>query len=315
MSEIRGALHTKKDEAGFTLIELLVSMVVLLVVSGIVIGGTIDLTRLGSTLTNRSDMHAGVRNATALLQQEVGQAGRVSLPGPVTLEADSGTGKDVSVRVSSIDGMFEGENLVVGAGPGEETVTVKAIDKVTKSITADFALPHLASAPVAAAGGFSAGVVPTTMTNGSGAQVLKIVGDINGDGRMVYVEYTCNLNEGRLYRNVMPFDAATKPPLTVEQVLLDNLLPNPPNPDGKVPPCFTYDQRTFGGTTYVIGVAIMTTVRTQEKDRQTKDYQRMTKALLNVAPRNVVNVWQMASLNYMNRVQELPQSLKENLLP
>src|SRR5688572_30159679 len=146
MSEIRGALHTKKDEAGFTLIELLVSMVVLLVVSGIVIGGTIDLTRLGATLTNRSDMHAGVRNATALLQQEVGQAGRVSLPGPVTLAGDSGTGKDVSVRVSSTDGMFEGEKLVVGAGPGEETVAVKAIDKVTKSITADFALPHVAGA-------------------------------------------------------------------------------------------------------------------------------------------------------------------------
>jgi prepilin-type N-terminal cleavage/methylation domain-containing protein len=148
MSEIRGALHTKQDEAGFTLIELLVSMVVLLAVSGIVIGGTIDLTRLGTTLTNRSDMHSGVRNATALLQQEVGQAGRVSLPGPVTLVADVGMGT-ATASVSSTDGMFVGENLLVGAGPSEETVTVTAIDTVAKSITAKFGLPHLAGAPVA----------------------------------------------------------------------------------------------------------------------------------------------------------------------
>ena len=308
MSGIGTAMQTKEDEAGFTLVELLVSMVVLLAVSGIVIGGTIDLTRLGTTLTNRSDMHSGVRNATALLQQEVGQAGRVSLPGPVTLAADVGTGT-ATVSVSSTDGMFLGENLVVGAGPSEETVALTAIDTVAKSITAKFVLPHLAGAPVAAAGGFSAGVVPTTMANGSGPQKLKIVGDINGDGKMVYVEYTCDLAAGRLYRNVMAFDAAAKPGVTVEQVLLDNLLPNPPNPDGKVPPCFTYDQRTFSGTTYVIGVAIMTTVRTQERDRQTKDFQRMTKALLNVSPRNVVNVWQLASFNYKNRVQPLPPSV------
>ena len=32
-------------------------------------------------------MHSGIRGATELLQQEVGQAGRVSLPGTVTLTA------------------------------------------------------------------------------------------------------------------------------------------------------------------------------------------------------------------------------------
>ena len=112
---------------------------------------------------------------------------------------------------------------------------------------------------------------------------------------MVYVEYTCDLVNGRLLRNVMPYDAPVKPAITVEQVLLDNLLPNPPNPDGAVPPCFLYDQRTFSDTTFVIGVAVMTTVRTQERDRYTNDFQRVTKALLNVSPRNVVNVWQLAA--------------------
>jgi Tfp pilus assembly protein PilW len=74
------------------MIELLVSTAVLLVVSGIVVGSTIDMTRLGQKMTNRSDMHSGVRNATALLQQEVGQAGRVSLPAPVTLTGATGIG-------------------------------------------------------------------------------------------------------------------------------------------------------------------------------------------------------------------------------
>jgi hypothetical protein len=138
---------------------------------------------------------------------------------------------------------------------------------------------------------------------------LKVLGDINGDGRMVYVEYRCDLAGGRLFRNAMPFDAAVKPAVTVEQVLLDNLLANPPNPDGTVPPCFIYDQRTFSGTTFVIGVAIMTTVRTHDRDAYTKDFQRVTKALLNVSPRNVVNVWQLASLDYRNRIQPIPPTV------
>jgi hypothetical protein len=158
-------------------------------------------------------------------------------------------------------------------------------------------------------GGFSAGVIPTTMANGSTGNALKIIGDINSDGNMVYVEYTCDFVNGRLYRNVMPITAAAKPAVTVEQVLLDNLLRNPANPDGTIPPCFIYQERTFGGRTYVIGVAIMTTVRTQQRDAITRDFQTVTKALLNVAPRNVVNVWQLASLNYTNRVQPVPPSV------
>jgi hypothetical protein len=296
------------DNAGFTVIELLISMGLLVAVSGIVIGGTMDLTRLSSTVTNRSDMHAGVRNATALLQQEVGQAGRVTLPGPVTLLADSGVGV-TSVQVSSTDGIFVGERLLIDAGENAETVIVTAVDPDTDLITATFTLAHLAGAGVAAPGGFSAGVIPTTIPNGSDGMTLKIVGDINGDGRMLYVEYRCDLAGGRLFRNVMPFDAPAKPAVTVVQILLENLLPNPANPDGTVPPCFLYDQRTFSGTTFVIGVAIMTTVRTQERDASTKDFQRVTKALLNVAPRNVVSVWQLASLDYRNRIQPIPPTV------
>jgi prepilin-type N-terminal cleavage/methylation domain-containing protein len=300
-------------EGGFTLIELLVSMAVLLIVSGIVVGSTMDMTRLGQKMTNRSDMHSGVRNATALLQQEVGQAGRVSLPGAVTLTGATGIGT-FTVAVNNTDGMFQGEHLIIGSGATEETVTLTGVDFNADTITADFAFAHAVGARVEATGGFSAGVIPTTMMNGSTGNVLKIVGDVNGDGRMVYVEYTCDLANGRLYRNVMPYDAAAKPAVTVEQVLLTNLLPNPPNAAGVVPPCFLYQERTFAGTTWVIGVAIMTTVRSQQRDQNTGDFQRVTKALLNVSPRNVVNVWTNASLNNTNRMQPLPPSVVQ-LLP
>jgi prepilin-type N-terminal cleavage/methylation domain-containing protein len=299
----------RSSEGGFTLIEMLVSMAVLLVISGIVVGSTMDMSRLGQRMTNRSDMHSGVRNATALLQQEVGQAGRVTLPGPVALLGATGIGV-LPVAVASTDGMFVGERLIVGAGATEETVTLtNVVPGAPGAITANFAIAHAVGEPVMATGGFSAGVIPTTMANGSSGNVLKIVGDINGDGRMVYVEYECDLMNGWLTRNVMAFDAVAKPPVTVEQILLTNLEPNPANPDGTVPPCFIYQERTFSGTTYVIGVAIMTTVRSQERDRNTGDFQRVTKALLNVAPRNVVNVWQNASLTYSNRVQPLPQTV------
>lgn len=313
MTETSPVQLDSNTEAGFTLIELLVSMLVLLVVSGIVVGATMDLTRLGGTMTNRSDMHSGVRNATALLQQEVGQAGRVSLPVPSSLAGAVGIGP-ATVLVTSTAGMFVGEQLSLDTGASEEIVTLTAIDTAANSITANFQVPHAVGTRLSATGGFFAGVIPTTMANGSTGNVLKIIGDINDDGNMVYIEYTCDLANGRLYRNSMPITAAVKPAVTIEQVLLDNLLPNPPNPNGFVPPCFLYQQQSFAGRTYVVGVAIMTTVRTQQRDVITRNFQTVTKALLNVAPRNVVNVWQLASLNYVDRVQPVPPSVMA-LLP
>ena len=108
---------------------------------------------------------------------------------------------------------------------------------------------------------------------------------------------------------MVPFDAVAKPAVTVEQVLLDNLLPNPPDLDGVVPPCFSYQEQTISGSTYVINVAIMTTVRTHDRHPVTGEFQVVTKALLNVAPRNVFHVWQMASFGYGERIQPLPATV------
>jgi prepilin-type N-terminal cleavage/methylation domain-containing protein len=306
-------LPAARKDAGFTLIELMISVGILMTISALMMRGTLDMSNLNTKQSNLSEMHAGIRNATALLQQEVGQAGRLAFPAAVTVAAAIPIGDQWVVVAPSTTSMFVGQKLeFIGrnaTGDVEEIVTVTAVDAANSRIRAVFTGAYLAGARVMPAGGFAEGVIPTTKVNGSTASVLKIVGDINGDGSIVYVEYTCDWVGGRLYRNMMPYDAGAKAPLAVEQVLLDNLLPNPPDPGGIARPCFTYDQRTIYGNTYVINVAIMTTVRTDEVDKTTGQFQTVTKALLNVAPRNVFNVWQVASLNYKDRIEPLPASV------
>jgi prepilin-type N-terminal cleavage/methylation domain-containing protein len=306
-------LPAARNDAGFTLIELMISVGILMTISALMMRGTLDMTNLNRKQSNLSEMHAGIRNATALLQQEVGQAGRLAFPAPVTVAAPIPLGDQWVIVTPSVTSMFVGEKLEIlgsnASGDVEEIVTVTQVNTASNSIRAVFATSYFAGARVMPAGGFAEGVIPTTKANGSTSTALKIVGDINGDGSIVYVEYTCDWVGGRLYRNMMAYDAATKPALAVEQVLLDNLLPNPPDPGGIARPCFTYDQRTIYGNTYVINVAIMTTVRTDERDQTTGQFQTVTKALLNVAPRNVFNVWQIASLNYRSRIEPLPASV------
>src|SRR6267154_4247131 len=69
------------SEAGFTLAEMLIATGLLLVISSIVTSALLQMTNHQQTIWNRTEMHSGVRGATELLQQEVGQAGRVTLPG------------------------------------------------------------------------------------------------------------------------------------------------------------------------------------------------------------------------------------------
>jgi hypothetical protein len=302
------------SEEGFSIVEAMIATTVLMVVCGTVMQGVLGLTDVSRLVTNRTDMHNGVRNATELLTQEVGQAGRISLPGPVSLVA-AGVEGDGTITVTSTAGMFVGEKLQIGSDNEQETVTVGAINgpaiTLAAAVPAGLRYAHAAATPVTAPGGFAAGVVPTGTPNGSTPNRLKIFGDVHDDGNMVYVEYWCDTANGRLYRNSMPISPppANKPVPGVEQILIDNI---EANPDGT--PCFTYQTKTVTGTTFVVDVAITLTVRTQQRDKNTNDFQRETKALLNVSPRNVFNTWQMASLDIDNRVQPTPGSVT-GLLP
>lgn len=299
----RNANHHVAED-GFTIVESLVAIAILMVVCATVMRGVLDVTQVNQTVTNRTDMHNGVRNATELLTQEVGQAGRISLPAAVTLQAAANVGDGAITVTPDTAGMFVGEQLLIGTDNSQETITVAAINGATITTGSPIGYAHPAGTPVTAQGGFAEGVIPPTAVNGSTGTRLKIFGDVHDDGNMVYVEYWCDIPAGRLYRTSVPFTAANKPVPGVEEVLIDNI---EANPDGT--PCFTYETRSVTGTTFVIDVAITLTVRTQQRDRNTADFQRETKALLNVAPRNVFNVWQMASLDIDNRVQATPASV------
>ncbi len=313
-----------RSESGFSLMELMVATALMLVVSAIVTSGLVQMRASQRTISNRTAMHSGIRGATELLQQEVGQAGLVALPAPATLGANvvaqpycdgyNPATNAVTVPVSSAAGMFAGMALTTLDGDSAETVKVTAVNTATPSITACFLAAHTNGIRMAPLGGFATGVVPPTgIANGSNGYVLKLYGDINADGNMVYVEYTCDLASRNLYRNIMAFDAASKPPVTGAQLLLSNVVANP---DGS--PCFQYQTSTITVDatpfTFVLDVAVTLTVETEQIDPTTNARQKETKALLNVSPRNVFDAWSYAGMGYTFRIQSTPVSVT-NLLP
>jgi prepilin-type N-terminal cleavage/methylation domain-containing protein len=305
------AVRVAASERGFTLIELMITTLILTVVSGVAIRGLLDMSRIGDLVSNRSDMHSGVRNATELLSQEVGQAGSIALPAPVWLTAAKVVG-DTTLAVNSTTAMFPGLLLTVDAGTNQETVSVSSVDSATSlTLASGFKKPHATvGAPVTALGGFASGIVPDNMAGGVGssATVLKIFGDINGDGQMVYVEYTCDIANRRLFRNMMPL-AGPRPPLTGDKVLIDNVVANPAVGGNPPLPCFRYQREIAGGSTYIVDVAITLTVESQDVDPATGQVHTESKALLNISPRNVFNVWQIAGMGITNRIQPMPPSV------
>jgi prepilin-type N-terminal cleavage/methylation domain-containing protein len=305
--------------SGFSLIELLVATTLFLVVSTVVTTALMQMTNSQKTIWNRTEMHSGVRGATELLQQEVGQAGRITLPTTVTLSnaitsAVSPCSTPLAATVNSTSGMFIGEQLTTFDGDSQETVAITSITSATQ-FTACFTKNHGATTTLVTMGGFATGIVPANMTNGSTANILKLYGDINGDGDMVYVEYYCDNGDAgtagshNLYRNVVAFNAAPpKPTVTNSQILLSNIYPNPGGT-----PCFQYQPQTIvvQGTSYtfILDVAVTLTVQTQQLDPITRRYQTETKALLNVSPRNVFNAWAYAGMGYSERIQPTPPSI------
>lgn len=315
-----------RDE-GFSLIEMMVAMAVMLLISGAAVSALLKMSSAQATIWNRTQMHSGIRGATEVMQQEVGQAGRIALPNTIQISAVSAGSATATVTCTStcangttaVSGLFVGEKLTIDAGCSDslnpctsvqEVVALTAVNTSGQTISANFAHSHAINTPVQVFGSFFAGVVPPSTTNGSTGSVLKLFGDINSDGSMVYVEYTCDTTTNHvLYRNSMAFDATSKPAVGASQVLLGNVTANPNSS-----PCFTYQTATVNGTDYVVDVAITLTVQTQQIDPVTRAYQTETKALLNVAPRNVFNAWELATLSIMDRVQPTPPSVT-SLLP
>jgi hypothetical protein len=180
-------------------------------------------------------------------------------------------------------------------------------------------VPPAPNLPCATAG-YTAFVPPATApaATGSDCSTLKLYGDINGDGKIVYVEYHCETatatktSPGFLYRNEVDnaVTAPLKPPVNPTMYLLNNLQQNPNQAWNG---CFTYQVQNVGTVPFVTDVALTLTVQTQMIDPQTHDYQNETKALLNITPRNVYYVWEATSIGEVPRNQPLPDNIA-NLL-
>lgn len=318
-------------QEGFSLLELLIALAIFVVVAGIVTSGLVQMTNTQGTINNRTEMHSSVRNTTELLQQEIGQAGRVTLPpGNATpqmltpVAVVPGNPVTQMVVVTSTAGMFDGEQLVIDAGstglppnevPNQETVTIQPGSILPTSFTATFTTSHAAPVPIAVLGGFNSGIVPKgdpLYPTGSTGFKLILYGDINGDGNMVIVQYDCNPSadgKGTLTRSETPWNAAAPGPTLT---LLDNLYALPGNP-----PCFTYQPNPLTpmkingvDTNFITDVAVTLTVQTEFKDPVTHQFQTETKALLNVSPRNIFDVWERASQGVYQRIQPMPPSVK-----
>ena len=313
--------NTGKAQSGFSLIELLITLAILLTVSAIVLSLTYDMTVRQASVANRSDMHSSVRSVTEMLQQEITQAGRITFPAPgfTTLSGDVttptltcpppvlGPGVLSPMTVADPSFLFDGIRLIVDIGDCQEVVAFDDDDGDGIG-TAIFKWDHLDGAMVRPAGAFGDGILATSTDT-----TLKMFGDINDNGNMVYVEYVCNPDAagGTVTRAEVAWNYVGA--LPEPQILLRNVLPNPPLPDATPVPCFSYQESDSDPTTpapdpipitvdgvvtnfiFALNVGVTLTAKAEFNDMQTGAEQVETKALLNVSPRNVFEAWELAS--------------------
>lgn len=291
-----------RSEHGFSLLELMVSTVVMLIVAGGAFGALNYYQKTYQHTEISADMHDNLRSAIDLIIQEVSQAG--SLPSGTlgarnTNGAIFASGVAQAVNLNDATSLFTGEKLLVDAGASQELVTVTAING--NSITGVFAQNHNNNTQVNAMGVFPQGILNT-----STATKLQLFGDINGDGTLVYVEYTCNYvagGPGTLTRSVTPVGTGAVNPATV---LVDNLIHNPGGT-----PCFQYPAAppVVAGFTFVNQVGVTLTVQSTTKDVLTGHFEKMTKSATDIVPRNVQMGLDLANAGLTDSLQPAPNPI------
>jgi prepilin-type N-terminal cleavage/methylation domain-containing protein len=311
--------------AGFSLIEMMLSMALILVISGATLSAVSYYQQSFGRTEVQSDMYENVRGVAELATQEVGQAGLVSLPSstPPTLSAVvTANVAAQTVNVSSTTSMFKGEQLLVDAGVTSEELVTLAADPTGTAINGIFTKSHASGASLNVLGVFPGGVVPPsantltcvqpngatyTTTDGSTCTILNLYGDINADGSLVYIRYTCNPGSlgapGTLTRSVTTITPGVNT-ISAAQTLLSTLVANPGGT-----PCFYYTTNTVGGTTFVTNVGLTLSVQTLTRDPQTQQYLTMTKSFLDLSPRNIGAAFELANAPSTNRLQAAPANV------
>jgi len=281
------------------MIELLVSLTVLLVVAAIALAALSSAERLYTSQQSQVDMHAGLRGSFELMTQEIGQAGALNFNVKTLTPTIHAGASAQSVAISSTAGIFIGEKLTIDTGSSQELLSVTDIG--SNQITAVFTKDHAAGALVAARGVFPQGVLSS-----STATSLKIMGDVNADGLLDYVQYDCDTTAGTLTRSITTI-APGVTTRNASQILLTNLIANPGGT-----PCFQYASAVnASGYTFVPSVGISLTVQTSQRDPQTGAFVTMTKSFSNLSSRSILAGLAMAQATpaITNRLQATPPGL------
>ncbi len=294
----------REQSDGFSLVELLVSLTVLLIIAGAALSALSYSQKLFSSQQSQADMHAGLRGTFELMTQEIGQAGALNFATQTLTPTINASSSVQNVPISSSANMFVGEQLTVDTGSAQEIVQLTAIPDSTH-INAIFNQHHSAGAPA-----FAQGVFPQGVLSSSTATSLQLVGDVNADGALDYVQYDCDTSAGTLTRSITTLAPGVTTRNT-SQTLLTNLIANPGGT-----PCFQYGTAvavTVGSTTYTFipSVALSLTVQTSKRDPQTGAFVTMTKSFSNLSSRNVLAGLTMAQASppVTNRLQATPPGL------
>lgn len=292
----------KRRAAGFSLLEMLISMALLLVIASTAFSAMSGFSRTYSTTMTMSDMDSGMRNAGELLTQEIGQAGIVPYSSQNLATAVVGSTTAQTVTITSTINMYVGQMLQVDNGQLQESVKITAIPTAT-TVTGVFGNSHVAGTPIDPSGIFPQGII-SIGANASTPNQLNIIGDLNGDGTLVYVSYACNPNAagtGTLTRSTTPMNATA---LTTSTVLLQNLVTNA-NSMGNT--CFTIPAATQIGANYFVpSVGLTLSTQSMYVDQQTGKYAQLTKSFMNIAPRNILAGMSMAGNSLAAKLDPTP---------
>ena len=287
-------MRSVKTNQGFSLIELLISLSTLLIVSSSAFTLLSYYQKSYISMEQRSDVHGGIRAAMALMTQEITQAGSLGTKPKTIHDAVTKNTSPQSVTLDpSADDIFDKEKLVIDTGTSQEIVEVQSHTSTT--ITGVFAQDHVATTTAMALGVFPEGILPSS----SGTQ-LRLVGDLNGDGKLVYGWYDCDPMTGNLTRSMKKVYA---PDTDSPQLLLNHIVANPNSVA-----CFQYTTTTVRNFTLVTGVAITISAQTSRKDPRTGAFVTVTESLLNISPRNLLAGLEAVRSNLMSRLQPTLQN-------
>lgn len=278
------------------MLELMVSLALLATICGMLFSALFAYQKTYASEMLKADMRYGVAGAAESMAQEIGQAGTV----PPTTTALAGailpSPLAQTIGVGSTANMFAGETLQIDTGAAYETVKIVGLSS-SVTLSAVFTRNHNPGALIWAGGVFPQGILGSSTGN-----VLQLVGDINGDGTLVYEEYTCDTNAGTLTRSVTPVGAGAK---NIPVVVLQGVMPNP---NGT--PCFTYAAPvTASGFNFITNVGFTVTTQTSDPDPQTGAHATMTKSFLDLAPRNVMAGLALAQGAFTTPLQPTPPGL------